>query len=189
MLPEYLWQGGEVVSQFRTWGPNIGFGELLQHITLEKDGCAMTTLRNHPDGRHQCMGSTKKGAKLIPKAEVHAIYLKNYKSETQREKLRFTLALGVLHSWDKSYIGSMKCGLYRRKDDHKLTTTPIVENIIHGYEYNHQPVRDSTPRNIIITQNLTSTEHLLECENLEEGKLSCITNVSIFTNEDSDSIT
>lgn len=183
----YIYASGEVVTQYRMWGPSISFNEDFRHVLKEAHGFHATFLQRHDDGKHRCVGSTKKGDKTLILAEAHPMYMYRF-PELDRPKLRFTLVLGVLHSWNRTYIGSMQCNVYVAKTViqnskyEKESDTPIASQLIVGYEYKHQPVRDSTPKNVVLTANLTAGPHLIECENLEDHRLGCISHLAIYSN-------
>ena len=81
-------------------------------------------IRRHKDGKHQCFGS-------VDSHSTNKARLGFYASGVWgcQEKTPCHVVIGVVHSWNTSYIGQADCSLYRH-------TLGISHTYIHTYIHN-----------------------------------------------------
>lgn len=193
---EQYQQNAELVVEHRTWGRNIEYWSQFQHLIVSNEGgYSMTYLRNHNDGLHNCMGTTKKDAVILFDATVSYWFIMKSSLEDQA-KMKFQIEIGYLHSWDQSYIGDVECRLLEKRVGESDVRGPPVPNVnpvkIVGHMHNGGPVHDSTPRNTMAFSVVGAGKmkgFLIECRSLLEDRLACFTKVSIYYDSSSSSST
>ena len=110
-------------------------------------------IRRHKDGKHQCFGSFDSHRNNKARLGFYASGLWGC-----QEKTPCQVVIGVVHSWNTSYIGQAECSLYR----HTLGTNHTVQYIhtIHTYiVYRYMHIHTYTYIHILLNDLIATYIH------------------------------
>ena len=178
MFPFGVYEGS-VLASWRSWGPFLS--EHLKFLVEGAKPYANSTwdfidLRNHHDGLHRCYGSFRQKDTARLGFLVQGLW--NCNSERSCR-----VSIGLLHSWNSSYVGQASCALYKHKEQRDSAVESQLGSTVrvHGSLHRGRRARDTTVREVSLTEGavLETGFYVAECTNLEEGKLTCIASLSV----------
>lgn len=150
--------------------------ESLHHIVVPAPNTTwgFVDLRGHEEHHtHMCYGSMVKGTSATFKIRAY---------DSCREETPCLLSITYVHSWNTSYIGDARCGLFVEEKDHSRHRVLIGDYVqITGSLYKGMAVKDTTPREVALP-NVTQAgrKHVVVCENLSEDRLACFSEVRML---------
>ena len=186
------------VKRFTSWG-HLGFKKLANTLKLIASSYPKNSwnfvsakrkyeLNDEREIRsHMCYGSFKKGSKAIFNINVpssrcgstkHVKEIRDPRSPIQYCKL----SVSYIYSWNTSYFGNASCHLYQK--DKVSNIKKSVENkdiIITGNvrPNNAEHMHHTVPNEVLISDKVINGDYVIECINLNENRLSCISEVMI----------
>lgn len=152
--------------------PARNIGKKGMENSMSRGDWSMMDLRGHHDGAHRCYGATMRDAVARLGVEV--------------EMKGSHVSVELIHSWNTSYVGRAHCAVLEtdRSDFQRESMTVVGEVKVFGDEHHGKKIHDTTPRMVHITTEetpVTKRYVLVECTNLEEGKLTCISGLRLYS--------
>jgi hypothetical protein len=178
--PEY-YKHENIFYEENTWNippPDKSFSSRMH--TNTSSSFKYYDVNNHTDGLHRCFGTMEKGAKFVFNLpDPTFVYFASGHQNASSIK-HHSLAIEYIHSWNKSYVGDAVCTLYSQATINSPIRWQDGESVyIHGNSYMGEPIYDTVPRRVVISEGMENKRHVLECISLHEDRLACFTKVEV----------
>jgi hypothetical protein len=180
-FPMENYKSVSIVSIYQTWGHLVGYQEHLDRVVLFKNGFSEQILHGHErDSSHHCLGANERNAVITFDATIPEKFTGSILA-VDKEKMKFSIVVGYVHSWNKTYVGDVECRFFARNDSdpqfigEPLSLPPVV---IRGSTHDKLVVKYSTSRDTVVGIVYGTNPRVLQCHPLT-SKLSCFTKLAI----------
>lgn len=152
------------------------------------------------DGRRTLAASTGVGTQR-PSTKANAVTVQRMRDEQMNsydpsatDDTSCSLKLVYVHSWNRSYVGNLRCALYSLSSSQfesgssSHVKVKVTEKLVNGNFFGGRPVRDTTVKPVVVTAALGAGPHVLECAKVD-ARFSCIAGLAIERDKKRTSVT